>query len=439
MTAQPRPTPYLGWFEGAGLGIFVHWDHASQQGIELSWPLVGRSILPGQPRAESDVTPDQYHASATTFNPGRWDARATARRFKEAGAEYVVFTSRHHAGYSMFHTRYSKFSIEHSPYRGDLVRELVEAVRAEGMRVGLYYSLSNWHHPDYPAFTEADMPYAHAAYRRSSPEAWGRYLEYLRGQITELLTNYGPIDLLWFDGEWERTAAEWHADELRGLVASLQPNAIVNDRLPGQGDYITPEQGLPAVAPTGPWELCLTMNDSWAYRADDMNYKSARRIAEYLVEVTSRGGNLLLNVGPMGDGRLPETEVSLLRRLGRWIGTHGESVKGVKPANPRVEFYGPTSVRGSRLYLHLVMRPVETLVVRGIPVRRVERVTLLGTGETLDYQASFEVHEAGDRLSDDALGELAIRAPKPTSALIDVVAVDFAASLPPGLLDRRGA
>ena len=435
MTDRARPTPDLGWFEGAGLGIFVHWDHASQQGIELSWPLVGRSILPGQPRAESDVTPEQYYASAATFNPLHWDAPAMARRFKKAGAEYVVFTSRHHAGYSMFHTQYSKFSIEHSPYRRDLVRELVEAVRAEGLRVGLYYSLSDWHHPDYPAFTQRDMPYAHAAYRRPAPEAWARYLDYLRGQITELLSNYGPIDLLWFDGEWERTPAEWHADELRALVASIQPKTIVNDRLPGQGDYVTPEQGLPTVAPAGPWELCLTMNDSWAYRAGDMNYKSARRIAEYLVEVTSRGGNLLLNVGPMGDGRLPDIEISLLQLLGRWMESHGESVKRVKPANPRVQFYGPASVRGSRLYLHLVMRPVESIVVRGIPARRVERVTLLGSGETLDYRASFEVHDSGGGHGDDALGELAIRAPEPTNALLDVVAIDFAASLPAGLLD----
>jgi len=147
------------------------------------------------------------------------------------------------------------------------------------------------------------------------------------------------------------------------------------------------------------------------------------------------GGVLIDDLG----APLPEVEVSLLKRLGEWMDTHGESVKGVKPANPRVQFYGPASVRGSRLYLHLVMRPVESIVVRGIPARRVARVTLLGTGETLDYRASFEVHDSGGGLGDDALGELAIRAPEPTNALIDVVAIDFAASLPAGLLERQEA
>jgi alpha-L-fucosidase len=419
----------LGWFKGAGLGIFVHWDHASQQGIELSWPLTGRSIVPGQPHAEAQVTPAQYHASAATFNPTRWDPAVLAGLFKSAGAEYVVFTTRHHAGYSMFHTKYSSFSIKHSPYGRDITRELVDALRAERLRIGFYYSLSDWHHPDYPAFTETDKPYAREAYRRPPPEAWARYLDYLRGQLTELLTDYGRIDLVWFDGDWERTPEEWHAAELRALVASLQPDAIVNDRLPGQGDYATPEQGLPARASAGPWELCLTMNDSWAYRADDLNYKSPRRLAQYLAETTSRGGNLLLDVGPRGDGTLPGIEVSLLQQLGEWLRTHGESIKGVTPPSSRVEFYGPASQRGSRLYLHLVMRPVETLVVRGIPVRRVKRVSLLGSGERLPFHSAIDVHEPGAR-DDEVLGELSIDAPAPTNALIDVVAIDFEKAAP---------
>jgi alpha-L-fucosidase len=421
--------PDLSWFAGAGLGIFVHWDHASQQGIELSWPLVGRSIAAGQPPAEADVTPERYNASAATFNPERWDPKALARLFRSIGAEYVVFTARHHAGYSMFHTGHSTFSIEHSPYGRDLTHEIVSALRAADLRVGLYYSLSDWHHPDYPAFTLADRPYSHAAYRRPSAEAWARYLDYLRGQIIELLTRYGQIDLLWFDGDWERTPEEWHARKLRALVTSLQPGAIVNDRLPGEGDYVTPEQGLPTVVPAGPWELCLTMNDSWAYRADDTNYKSAREIARYLVEATSRGGNLLLDVGPRGDGTLPEIEVSLLAQLGEWMRDHAESVKGVKPGPPGVQFYGPTSSRGSRLYLHLVMRPVESLAVRGIPIRRVEQASLLATGERLRYRSNVDVHDESGR-GEDVLGELVIDAPEPTGALIDVVAIDFSDPLP---------
>lgn len=410
----------MNWFTGAGLGLFVHWDHASQQGIEVSWPLVGRSLISGSDEARDTVSVAQYHSSAATFNPRRWDAAALARLARSCGARYVVFTARHHSGYSMFHTKAADFSIEHSPYRADITRQIVEAARAEGLRVGIYYSLSDWHHPDYPAFEESDKPYAFERYRRPSPAAWARYLDYLRAQLTELLTQYGPIDLLWFDGQWERTAEEWHAAELRRLVASLQPDAIVNNRLPGQGDYETPEQLLPSTRPLGPWELCLTMNDSWGWRPKDTNYKSPRALARYLVEVVSRGGNLLLNVSPMGYGGLPDVQVSRLKELGAWITTHGEAVIGVRPAPAGVEFYGPATLGGNRLYLHLLAQPVANVAVRGLPVRRVRQVSVVGTKEPLTYQAN-EDHRSGV----DMLGELIIAAPAPNSALINVIAVDF--------------
>jgi alpha-L-fucosidase len=218
----------MNWFKHAGLGLFVHWDHASQQGLELSWPLVGRWQWPGYDAIDmetDDVTPSQYYSSAATFDPVKWDAAGLARRARDLGAKYVVFTTKHAAGYSMFHTKHSDFSIEHSPFRRDVTRELVDAVRAEGLRVGIYYSLPDWHHPDYPAFTEADRPYRRDGLRRSTPEQWGRYLRYVHDQLTELLTQYGQVDLLWFDGDWERTTQEWHADQIRLLAKSLQPRS----------------------------------------------------------------------------------------------------------------------------------------------------------------------------------------------------------------------
>ena len=413
----------MNWFAGAGLGLFVHWDHASQQGIEVSWPLVGRSIVhPGD--TPDDVSVAKYHSTAATFNPRRWNATEVARLAKSCGARYVVFTTRHHSGYSMFHTKVSDFSIQHSPYGEDITRQLIEAVRAEGLRVGLYYSLSDWHHPDYPAFQEGSKPYLYERYPRSSPEKWARYLDYVRIQLTELLTNYGRIDLVWFDGHWERTADEWHAAELRRLVASLQPEAIVNDRLPGNGDYDTPEQFLPITPPSRPWELCLTMNDSWGWRPSDTNYKSPRDLARWLADAVSRGGNLLLNVSPQGDGSLPDIQVSQLRDLGEWIATHGEAVIGARPAPPSVDFYGPPTVNNNRLYLHLVAQPVENVVVRGIPVRRVRRVSLLGAGAPLRYRlplAAYDDHLPGF----DVLAELIIDAPASSGALMEVIAIDF--------------
>ena len=414
----------LGWFDGAGFGLFVHWDHASQQGLEVSWPLVGRSIVPGMPDPEIGETIAPYLSSAATFNPTRWDPAALARLARSCGARYVVLTTRHHAGYSMFHTEHSGFSVESSPFRRDIVREFADAVRAEGLRVGFYYSLSDWRHPDYPPFEESDKPYPHAEYRRPSPEAWERYIDYLKGQITELLTNYGPVDLLWFDGEWERTAEEWHAAEVRELITKLQPGTIVNDRLPGQGDYVTPEQALPTVPPDGPWEMCLTMNSGWGWLPDDDNYKSAGRLAQYLAEAAARGGNLLLNVSPQGDGALPGIQVARLKELGGWLATHGESVIGVTRAGPAVQFYGPVTRRDARLYLHLVMRPTGQLTVRGVPVGRIRRITLLGCETPLPFETNLEVH-AEQRASKEPLGEVLIGAGEPTGALHDVVAIDF--------------
>ena len=242
--STPSDNTAVGWFAGAGLGLFVHWDHASQQGLEISWPLVGGNFA--LPQGQS-VTVEQYHSSAATFDPTAWDAAALARLAREAGATYAVLTTKHHSGYAMFHTKLSELSVEHSPFGRDIVREFVDAVRAEGLRVGFYFSLPDWSAPDYPAFTEADKPYRFGySPPVPSPERWDRYLEYLFGQITELLTQYGRIDVLWFDGGWERAAPQWRGRELIDLIHSLQPDILVNDRLPGFGDYETPEQFVPA-------------------------------------------------------------------------------------------------------------------------------------------------------------------------------------------------
>lgn len=441
-----RPTDFTlpggEWFIGAGFGLFVHWDHASQQGIEISWPLVGRSIIPGSDAVEDYVTVEGYQSSAPTFDPVAWDAVALARLAKRAGARYVVFTARHHAGYSMFHTAESDFGIEHSPFGRDVTREFVEAIRAEGIRVGIYYSLPDWNHPDYPAFTMADRPYpeehwpgagdpanaglpiADDRHRRPTPEQWTRYQQYLRAQLTEILTNYGAIDLLWFDGEWERSEEEWDSAGLRALIKSLQPDVVINDRLLGQGDYQTPEQGFPVTAPSGPWELCLTIGQMWAWRPGDTKSKSTTSLITTLIEVASRGGNLLLNIGPKGDGSLNESQVRTLDEIGEWMDVHAESVVGVSPTTG-VDFYGPSTARPGTLYLHLVMRPIEQVVVRGIPVGRVTGVRLLATGEQLPYEVNLEVHEQ-PAPGVDPLGELLIPAPAASGAAIDVVAIDFA-------------
>lgn len=406
-TSERAPRGGPDWFDEARLGLFVHWDHASQQGLELSWPLVGGAFA--LPHCQS-VTVEQYHSSATTFEPREWDPGALARLARSCGMGYVVFTAKHHSGYAMYDTAFSDFSVMHSPCGRDLLAETVAAVRDEGLRVGIYFSLSDWRHPDYPAFTEAHKPYMFGA---SPPlptdEQWERYLGDMFGQVRELLTGYGRVDVLWFDGGWERPAPMWRPKELEEMIRSLQPEVLVNDRLPGVGDFSTPEQFVPARPPDGRWETCLTMNESWGYNPGDCDYKSARQLVHTVCEVTGKGGNLLLNVSPTGTGALPREQTERLEMLATWMRAGAESVKGTKAGLESWQFYGPSTRRGGTVYLHLVMRPYGTFTVRGLPVRRVRKVTELASGAELEHRVRTGII---DSLTVDPLGEITISLPE---------------------------
>lgn len=410
------------WFDEARFGMFVHWGHCSQRGYELSWPLVGGN--PVLPHCQN-VSVDEYQATAQTFNPTRWDAQALARRAKQAGMRYGILTTKHHDGYAMFDTRLSNFSIAHSPRHRDVTREFADALRAEGLRVGFYYSLIDWHHPDYPAFTDADKPYRFGRWRQPTPEQWGRFLAFMFGQIRELLTNYGKIDLIWFDGGWERSPEQWHASELEKMIRELQPEIIMNDRLPGAGDYDTPEQFVPAQPPARRWETCLTINESWGYNPSDTELKSARSLIHTLCEVASRGGNLLLNVSPMGDGQIAPEHIERLEAFARWMANNGESITCTQPGLEPWQFYGPTTRRGDRVYLHLLMKPYETVTVRGVPIKRIQAIRRLGREGELRYTKRCSIID--QFMNPDPLGEVTIEVP---ASIVDqnatVIAIDFA-------------
>lgn len=412
------------WFDEARLGLFVHWSHCSQLGVDLSWPLVGGTNV-GQ-MTSTEVPVDEYHRGADTFCPTPGAARQWAALAADAGARYAVLTTRHHDGFALWPTATTDWSIARTPYGGDLVGEFAAACREFGLRVGFYLSLSDWHHPDYPAFTEADKPYAMIAYRRPDPEAWDRYLAALFGQVRELLTGYGEVSTLWFDGHWERTPEEWRATELRQLIRDLQPACLVNDRLPGPGnsDFETPEQLLPARPPGHRFEVCMTMGRSWGYKPGD-DYASGRSLVHTLCEVAGRGGNLLLNVGPGPDGALPPEQVERLGLVAGWMDRHAEAIHGTDPGFEPWQWYGPSTRRGDRWYAIALARPYESVVVRGVPVRRLDRVVHVATGRELPYRAKLAVV---DELlpTPGALGEVTI----PLDAdLVDdvatVVALDF--------------
>ncbi len=415
------------WFDTARFGMFIHWGISSVNGWELSWPLVGG--VGALPRAQS-VTVEQYYAASRAFNPINFNPREWARLARRAGMQYVVIAAKHHDGFAMFHTRESDFTIANTGFKRDVIGETLDAFRAEGLRDGIYFSLIDWHHPDYPAFTEADKPYRWGHWRRSTPEQWNRFVTFMFAQIRELLTGYGKIDLLWFDGGWERSPAEWKSAELAAMVRSLQPGILINDRLPGFGDFQTPEQAVPARAPERTWETCMTMNESWAYNPADTNYKSARTLAHTLAEVAGKGGNLLLNISPRGDGTLAPEQVERLETIGSWMGRGAaESIIGTRAGLEPWQFYGPSTRRGDRVYLHLLMRPYETVSVRGIHVRRVKSVTVPTSGaEPLEFRRRIT---AADYLFNrDPIGAIEIDVPERSiDPVATVLAIDFAASV----------
>ncbi|HVM53623.1 MAG TPA: alpha-L-fucosidase [Acidimicrobiales bacterium] len=409
------------WFDTAGLGLFIHWDHASQQGLEISWPLTGGG---GVLIHAQDVTPEQYHSSAATFDPTAWDPAGLARLARESGVQYAVLTTKHHSGFALFHTKLSDWSIEHTPYGRDIVREFADAMRAEGIRVGFYFSLSDWHHPDYPAFTLEHRPYR---FGRTPPmpdeESWARFVDVMHGQIRELLTGYGTVDVIWFDGGWERRPEAWKAKELEAMIRELQPGIIINDRLPTVGDYETPEQFVPPTPPARKWETCMTMNESWSWNPADHDYKSPRSLIHTLCEVVGRGGNLLLNVSPRGDGSLPPEQVERLEHLGSWVRRHRDAVLGVEAGLEAWQHYGPSTRNGSRVFVHLLARPYDTVTVRGLKVRRVERVVELASGTELAFTTRTGIL---DGWGDDPDGEVTITVP---ADLVDddvtVLAIDI--------------
>ncbi len=398
-----------------------------KRGWELSWPLVGgSSALPGG----QSVDVEEYHSTAKTFNPVKFDAREVARRAKRAGMQYGVLITKHHDGYAMFHTREADWGIEHSPYQKDIVRQYVDAFRAEGLKVGFYFSLLDWHHPDYPAFTDADKPYRWGHWRRSSPEAWDRFLKVMFGQMRELLTNYGKIDLLWFDGGWERTPEEWKAAELEKMIRELQPDIIINDRLPGCGDYVTPEQAIPATPPKGPWETCMTINDSWGYNPSD-RAPSSRRATSSMRYAKSRARAAiccLMSACMRGDGALPPEQIGIASRFfagvdGAPSGEHRGHHRG--SGNVAV-LWTLDAARRSHLSASADASPTNRFRCVAYYVKRVKaKVTVhLEPARSSDYAA--QISAVDQMFNKDPVGELVIQVPESViDAYSTVIAVDF--------------
>jgi alpha-L-fucosidase len=373
LTAQVTETPEakaqrLQWFKDAKLGIFIHWGIYAVNGIDESW-----SFFNGY------ISHDDYMKQLDRFTAKNYNPQAWAALIKNSGAKYAVLTAKHHDGVALWDSKAGDLNVvKKTPARRDLIALFCKALRKNGLKVGLYFSLLDWSHPDYPNFLKNKKRY------QNDPTRWDRFVTFNFNQLKEIFQHYNP-DLIWFDGDWEQSAERWKAKELREALLSWNPKVIINSRLQGYGDYETPEQGFPILRPKNQyWELCMTMNDSWGYQGNDKNYKSPNQVIRIFIDCISNGGNLLLDIGPKEDGTIPDQQVKILNELGRWVKKHKEAVFESCAGIPHGHFYGPTTLSKDRtvLYLFLAHRPNGPIVVKGLK-NPVNRIRVVGNGTKL--------------------------------------------------------
>lgn len=359
------------WFAKAKLGVFIHWGIYAVKGVSESWSFYNERL-----------SYDDYMAQCKGFTASKYDPKQWVDLIKESGAQYTVITTKHHDGVALWDTKAGKLSIKKkTPACRDVLTPFVDEVRRQGLRLGLYYSLLDWSHPDYPNKTKTIQRYA------NDEKRWQRFVDFNFSQMRELRNLYNP-DLWWFDGDWEQTAEAWHAPQIISMLREDGRTPVVNSRIQGYGDYETPEHGIPVNRPTTPyWELCQTMNDSWGYYPTDTNYKTPYMILRTFVDCLSMGGNLLIDIGPREDGTICDEQVEILKALGRWTKKHAEAIYNTRAGIPNQYFQGYTTLNGTGdiLYLYIPYRPNGMVEVKGL-VSKVKRAWVVGSGEQLTYK-----------------------------------------------------
>lgn len=369
------------WFPQAKLGIFIHWGIYAVKPTGESWPFF-----------LGEISHEDYMAQSKGFCAEEYSPDAWADLFEKAGARYAVLTTKHHDGMALWDTQASDLSVvKATPAGRDLIAPYCEALRRKSIHVGLYFSHLDWSHPDYATLSKPGQEIAgndgtkinRFCCRENNPAKWEQFLQFHRAQLKELCERFQP-ELLWFDGDWERTSEQWRMKELREQLHAWAPGVILNDRMMGYGDYKTPEQAIPIDTPKGPWEFCMTMNDHWGYFGSDQNYKSVPELVFYLVECISRGGNLLLDIGPKADGTFPEEQVQRLEGLGRWVHKHEEAIFPTTAGLPYGHFGGPSTLSADRktLYLFHYGMPNNTTAVKGLN-NKIKRASIVGSDKEL--------------------------------------------------------
>lgn len=391
------------WFLQERFGMFIHW------GV-YAIPARGEWV-----QSFERITPESYKEYVDEFNPKEFNPKDWAKAAKNAGMKYAVLTAKHHDGFCLFDSAYTDYKSTNTQCKRDIVKEYVEAFRAEGLKVGLYYSLLDWHHEDYPAYGDAHHPLRDDANFTRNPERFEHYITYMHNQICELLTNYGKIDIMWFDFSYEEmTGDKWRATELMQMVRSLQPDLIVDNRLDASGehggsimtrnptvysgDFASPEQIIPAEGVTDedghsiPWEACITLNNNWGYHAGDTKFKSAEMLIRKLVECVSKNGNLMLNVGPDAKGKIPESSLRILEEIGAWIKRNGESIFGAGKADLPKPEWGRYTQKGNKLYAHIMEQSVGPVNLLGL-AGRIKKARLLKDGAEVHMVDSWNTKQ----------------------------------------------
>ena len=367
-------------------------------------------------RKRESITNEAYDRYFRNFNPDLFDAREWARAAKEAGMKYAVLTTKHHEGFCLFDSEYTDYKITNTPFGRDLVKEYVEAFRAEGLHVGFYYSLIDWHHPEFTIDGHHPLRDRPDAVEMNKSRDMKKYNQYMRNQVTELLTNYGKIDILWFDFSYGKMASypqfegksdvAWEAEELIATARALQPGIIIDNRTGIEQDLNTPEQYQAETWPrhkeTGElltWEACQTFSGSWGYYRDEMTWKSPEMLVEMLCKTVSLGGNLLMNVGPCARGYFDKRATDSLKAFGDWMKYNSRAIYGCTMAEP--EFTAPKgtvltqSEDGKRLYIHILSYPFSSLSMENLD-GKIEYAQFLHDASEIKYTQGKPAQLFGD-------------------------------------------
>lgn len=368
-------------------------------------------------RSHERISIDDYQTYFDSFNPINYNPYEWASLAKEAGMKYIVLTAKHHDGFCLFDSKYTSYKSTNTPYGKDIIKEYVMACRQVGIKVGIYYSLIDWYHEDYPTFHDLFHPMRdNIEYKdKVSMQDFSRYVEYMHNQIRELMSNYGVIDILWFDFSYNNPDdcvvktlkhEAWKAYELCQMVRELQPGILINNRLGGtlgqgddqtySGDFSSPEQIIPARGMRDlnnnliPWEACVTMNSSWGYKTNATDYKSCQVIIRALVECVSKGGNLLLNVGPNALGSFSKNDIKLLKEIGQWMNLNSDSIYGATNCVYEKPEWGRFTQKGHKIYAHVYDRGVGPITLLNM-ANKVKKASYLATGAQVSLERPFNV------------------------------------------------